>query len=137
MGKQLGGHHMTKTKELHLQVVRLDANQNPQVLTIPNNLKTFQNIVGGLIEVVEICDVLCIINEEGKLLDLDPNFAFPISVHEGKRYFDIIAGDCFFVGDDGENFRSLTDDEVIQAVTIASEGRRVLEFLKWRRQMEG
>lgn len=128
---------MTNTKELHVKIVRLDANQNPQILTIPNSLKTFQDIVGGLIEVVEICGVLCIINEEGKLLDLDPNFAYPIGVQEGKRYFDIIAGDCFFIGDDGENFRSLTEDEVLKAITVCSEGRRVFEFIKWRRQMEG
>lgn len=128
---------MTTKKEKQIQAVRLDANGDPQILTIANDLKTFQGIVGGLIEVVEFGDVLCIINEEGKLLDLEPNFAYPIGVQEGKRYFDIIAGDCFFVGEGGMEFRSLTEDEIRKALTIIIEGRRVFEFLQFRMKMEG
>ena len=76
-----------------------------EVKEIENKLEAMQELVGGLIEVVPFDDVLLICNEEGKLMDLEPNLLFD---------FDYIAGNCFLVGDDFENgdFKSLTDDEI-------------------------
>ena len=54
------------------------------IADIKNELKTLQKIVGGYIEVIPLDETtVCICNEEGKLLNLEPNFNF--------RY-DIICG---------------------------------------------
>jgi hypothetical protein len=116
-------------KEQYIQVMRLDAQGLPKVEVIDNDLKTFQDIVGGYIEVVtfyyEGGTVLCIINEEGKLNGSRPNFAFPIHWQD-KTYYDIIFGDVLFVGEDGEEFRGLNRDEIEHALKVTSEGREAL-----------
>lgn len=74
-------------------------------LTIPNTLESKQQLVGGLIEVIQYDDALLICNDEGKILNMPPNLIFD---------YDYIAGDCFVIGDDYENgdFRSLTFEEI-------------------------
>ena len=76
-----------------------------EVKEIENELKVLQELVGGLIEVINFDDLLLICNEEGKLMNLEPNLLFE---------FDYIAGNCLLVGDDFENgeFKSLTDYEI-------------------------
>jgi hypothetical protein len=71
--------------------------------------------VQGLIELVyNDDDTIIVCNDEGKLIGMD-----------GNRRLDngttIIAGPFFVVGDDGEDFRSLTDDEVEKYVNRFSE----------------
>ena len=47
------------------------------VTYMSNTLRAFQKAVGGNIETVSICKgVTMVVNEEGKILDLDANFAF-------------------------------------------------------------
>lgn len=65
---------------------------------IRNELEEFQDIVEGFIETIPVdrggrVGLIC--NEEGKLLDLPPNFII------GS---DIIMGNAVFVGVDGEVF---------------------------------
>lgn len=88
-----------------LKVLLKRVGKEPEVVEIKNNLETKQELVGGLIEVVQYDDVIIICNEEGKVLGLPPNLIFEL---------DYIAGDCFIVGDDYEHgdFKSLTDDEI-------------------------
>ena len=76
-----------------------------EVIEIENTLEKFQELVGGLIEVISFDDLLLICNEEGKLLNLEPNLLFE---------FDYIAGNCLLVGDDFDNatFKGLTDYEI-------------------------
>ena len=66
-------------------------------LSINNALKTFQNIVGGYIEVGPIggSGAVMICNEEGKLLGLPYNFRKPN---------DIIVGTVIVVGTSGAEF---------------------------------
>lgn len=117
--------------------MRLDAQGLPVVEEVENDLKSFQKIVGGLIEVVYFGkDVLCIINEEGKLDGLKPNFAYPIEIEE-QTFYDIIVGNCFFVGDDGYTFRSLTDKELRYAIEVASDGRDMLYDMAMKQMFEG
>lgn len=127
---------MTSKKEKNINVVRLDANGFPVVETVENDLKTFQKVVGGLIEVVPFGKILCIINEEGKLLELAPNFAFPVTEYEDRLYFDVIMGDVIFVGDDGMEFRGLTDEEVADTLLIVSKGREALHNIRLNQMME-
>lgn len=97
---------MNKKLEKQLRVLVKKVNQSPTVETIENTLEAKQDLVGGLIEVVPFDDVLLICNEEGKILNMNPNIILDNN--------DYIAGDCFFIGDDYNNadFKSLTDEEI-------------------------
>ena len=73
-----------------------------------SRLDFLKSIVGGYIEVVGNGDgTLIICNEEGKLQGLEGNRR----IRDGAS---VIAGTFFVVGDDGENFRSLTESEVVK-----------------------
>lgn len=89
-----------------LTVVMVEPHKTPYVTEIADALSALQRCVGGYIEVVGNGDgTLIICNEEGKLIGLDGNRR----IHDGMS---VIAGTFFVVGDDGENFRSLTESEV-------------------------
>ena len=61
-------------KNKMMKVVVKKVNKTQEVVTIPNELKALQSLVGGIIEIVEIGDgVLMVCNEEGKLKNLYPN----------------------------------------------------------------
>lgn len=89
-----------------VKIVYLKVNEEPKVMEIENTLEAKQKLVGGLIEEVPFRRGISLIcNEEGKILNLKPNLFFKD---------DFIAGDCFFIGDDGmsEDFKSLTNEQV-------------------------
>lgn len=89
-----------------LTVVMVEPHKTPYVTEIADELSALQRCVGGYIEVVGNGDgTLIICNEEGKLQGLEGNRR----IRDGMS---IIAGTFFVVGDDGENFRSLTESEV-------------------------
>lgn len=89
-----------------LTVVMVKPHKTPYVTEITDELSALQRCVGGYIEVVGNGDgTLIICNEEGKLQGLEGNRR----IRDGAS---IIAGTFFVVGDDGENFRSLTESEV-------------------------
>lgn len=94
-------------KQKQVIILYKKVGEKPVPMKIDNTLEAKQKLVGGLIEVVDFDDILLVCNEEGKLLNLRPNLAFP---------YDYIAGDCFLIGDDFEHgeFKSLTKDEVIK-----------------------
>lgn len=67
---------------------------------VKNTLLTFQGLVGGYIETVTVCDgLVLIVNEEGKLQQMEPNILFRN---------DWLVGTVVAVGLDkeGENFAS-------------------------------
>lgn len=67
---------------------------------IKNELKEMQELVGGYIEcVMFLGNTVIVCNEEGQLIPL-------------KRNILDIYGTFFVVGVDGDEFRSLTEDEV-------------------------
>ena len=80
-------------------------NKLPEVVEIPDTLKSLQELVGGYIEycyMPEHEDVVLICNEEGKINGMGPNRDIG---------HDIIFGPFFVIGDNpdiGENI-SLTD----------------------------
>ena len=82
----------------------------PRVKEIKNDLDEYKEIVGGWIEIVyPFDDKVCVVcNDEAKLIGLPLNRELE---HNGRVY-DIIAGTFFVVGIDGEDFRSLTDEEI-------------------------
>ena len=76
-----------------------------RIVTIPNTLKAMQKLVGGYIETMSLPNGLVIvIDEEGRLKGL----------HENVRCvrYGTIVGTLFITAADGEEFRSLTTEEI-------------------------
>ena len=75
-----------------------------RVEIVKDEYSTYNNLVGGYIEVVSLHNgVLMVCNEEGKMHGLEPNLIF---LH------DIIVGDIFFCSQKGPDFASLTDAQI-------------------------
>ena len=89
-----------------MRVLYVEPGKAPYESEICNDLRSMQRAVGnGLIEPIYMDDGCVLVgNEESKLRGM-----------QGNRHLDgggIIAGPFFICGDAGENFRSLTDEEV-------------------------
>ena len=92
-------------KENTIKILKIEVGSSPIVKEITNDLKSLQAEVGGLIQPLNIGrDCMIVLNEEGKINGMKPN-----------RWLgddDIICGPFFICGDDGENFTSLTDEQI-------------------------
>lgn len=94
-----------------LRVVVKEPNEPAKVKQIEHDLDSYQNIVDGYIEVIDIPgpgdeSISIILNEEGKLYNLQNNIKCP-------EYLDVLVGNLIFVGNDGEgDFKDLTNDEI-------------------------
>lgn len=87
-----------------LRILMVEPRKAPYEASVPHELTAMQQTVGGLIEVVRNGDgTLLVCNEEGKLLGMEGNRRIP---------GDVLAGPFFVVGDTGETFRSLTEEEL-------------------------
>jgi hypothetical protein len=85
-----------------IRVAIMEPNKEIEIKQVENTLETFQQIVGGYIEVVPFnpeLGIVMVCNEEGKLLGLEPNF------HWG---LDTIVGTVVFVDGQTDEFRDLT-----------------------------
>ena len=94
-------------KEKNIKVIIVEPSKPARVEVIENTLSNLQSIVGGLIECIREDGFDIIINEEGKFIDLEPNFG----IYEGQDY---VAGTAIFAGvdyDEGE-FKSLSDQQL-------------------------
>lgn len=108
---------MSKSKTITALILK--CGEYPEVTEIPNDLHTFQQIVGGYIETVSLDSRTdLILNEEGKLTGLDPNRELDYKklgyqVPEEYRY-DIVMGDCLIVGVNNRtgNFTSLREAQI-------------------------
>lgn len=95
-----GGQRMKE----NLRILMVEPRKAPYEASVPHELTAMQQTVGGLIEVVRNGDgTLLVCNEEGKLLGMEGNRRIP---------GDVLAGPFFVVGDAGETFRSLTEEEL-------------------------
>lgn len=91
----------------------VEPHKAPFEMTVADQLSDLQETVGGLIEIVDNGDgTLIVCNEESKLNGMDGNRRL-----EG----DVIAGPFFIVGEQGEDFRSLTNNEVEKYMERFSE----------------
>ena len=97
--------------ESKIKVLAIRPACKPEVVEIDNELKAFQSFVGGYIQVLypwkDEVGIIC--NDEGKFCGVELNRA--LRNNEGKVY-DIIAGDFLIAGLDGEDFGSLSDEQV-------------------------
>ncbi len=88
----------------HIEVAIVEPNKPARFEKITNTLEAKQKIVGGYIEVIRMDGFDIIINEEGKLIDLEPNFG----IYGGMDY---VAGTAIFAGVNYEKgeFKSLNE----------------------------
>ena len=92
-------------------------NKLPEVVEIPDTLKSLQELVGGYIEycyMPEHEDIVLICNEEGKINGMGPNRDIG---------HDIIFGPFFVIGDNpdiGENI-SLTEEQISKWTKLFDE----------------
>lgn len=91
-----------------MRIVYVEPHKAPYISEIEHSLEAEQKAVGGLIDLVYNDDgTLLVCNDEGKLIGMDGNR----HIGDGSS---IIAGPFFVVGDGGEDFRSLTESEVMK-----------------------
>ena len=89
-----------------LAVVFVEPHKKPVIRKLRNEYEDISHAVGGLIEHIYQEDgTILVANEESKLLGMEGNRR----IHDGKS---ILAGPFFVVGDDGEEYRSLTEAEI-------------------------
>lgn len=103
----------------------------PYVTEIENSLKSFQNIVGGYIECIEIPDaegIDIILNEEGKIYGLAPNVYLP-------EYDDCIMGPIIVVAFDSSSGEHIgLNDKQISEVMHYLNDNHVKDFEQFARR---
>lgn len=98
-----------------MKVVALYPGERAKIEEIDSSLEGMQKFVGGDIEASypfdeEVC-IVC--NEEGKIMGLPLNRAIYAEVSENSReMIDIIAGPAFICDCSGENFASLSEEQL-------------------------
>ena len=91
--------------ENEITVLKVEPGKAPEQITIPNTLKAMQELVGGHIEIVDYQGTCLVCNEEGKLLELEPN---------RRVGQDVIAGTFFLANHDLEgNLCSLSQEDLV------------------------
>lgn len=97
-----------------MRVLMKEPGKDPRTMVIPNDLGTLQQLVDGYIEVHKLTDgLVMIVNEEGKLKGLEPNFYV-------DRLKDTILGTAIFCGEDGEEFADINEHDLVVLQTFFS-----------------
>lgn len=87
---------------------------NPITLVVKNELATYQRLVGGYVEAIDVGEgVVMLCDEEGALKQNSINLIYADSVY--------IFGTVIFVGTDGEDFVSLTADQEAHVRRLTDE----------------
>ena len=94
-----------------IKVLLLEPNKLARIADIDSSLEGMQRIVGGMIEAYypfeeQVCFVC---NDEGKINGMPLNRAV---YGDGKEMLDIIAGTAFICDCSGENFGSLSEEQL-------------------------
>ena len=99
-----------------MRILYKQPGQDPRSIVIPNELKVMQQLVGGRIETLRISDNgILVMNEEGKLRGLEPNFYL-------GAIGDTIVGPVLVVGENGDEFADLPEDEAEEIFRIMRGG---------------
>lgn len=86
-----------------MKIVYFEVGKEAKVMEVENTLESLQELVGGYIETVTLGEIIIVVNEEGRILELPLNRIF------GRMYF---YGNFFIVSSDGDEFSSLTDEHI-------------------------
>jgi len=104
-------------KTIRVAIIKSEGSQLEVKLDFSHTLENMQEVVGGYIEAITIREdsigrrITVWINEEGKLINLPPNFA--IIDEESGRLLDVVMGDVLITSCDVEGeIVSLTDEEL-------------------------
>ncbi len=102
-----------------MRIVYVEPHRAPYISEIEHSLEAEQKAVGGRIEPINNGDGTCLIgNEDSKLIGMD-----------GNRHFgdgaSIIAGPFFVCGLTGDDFRGLTDEEVVKYMDRFAEPEEI------------
>lgn len=116
-----------------IKVVLLEPGKVARATEIDASLEGMQKVVGGLIEPVYYFQepVCFIVNEEGKMTGLDLNRGV---YNDKKQLVDIIAGTAFICDCSGENFGSLTDEQLKK---YSKQFKYPEKFFKINEQIKG
>ena len=94
-----------------IKVLLVEPMEKPRVIEIERDLDTFHELVGGYLQAVypwgSSCALIC--DDDGKGKGYLPNRAL---VDENGIPYDIVVGSFFICGISGEDFASLTDEQV-------------------------
>lgn len=109
-------------KEKEITVLRVSPHKKPEAVTLKNELSALQEAVSSgvkdyhhliqLVGVEEGVDLL--LNDEGKLIGFEPDRRF------GQ---DVLVGDFYVVGTDGENLASLPQDKMEKYAALSRAGQ--------------
>ena len=101
---------------MKIKALLVKPNEEPKIVEIENELFELQNIVDGYIEPIAVEDeIVAIVNEEGQLLNMTPNF------YVG---YQLIVGPALFVRDVNDvEYLSLTEEQIDIVKNIVEEGR--------------
>ncbi len=101
-----------------MKIIVKKVGEMPEIKEIKGTLEELQNIVGGYIESFPIAEnIVCICNEEGKLMGLNENFIFNC---------DSIVGDVFFCSVGEYDFESLNEKQIENMMVVL----RLCEMIK-------
>ena len=93
-------------REEKIRVLKVEPHEYPREHILRNDLKSMQEVVGGLIDIIDLeKDVCVLLNDEGKLIGLDGN----------RRLWngDIITGTFYVCGSDNDgNLTSLNNEQI-------------------------
>ncbi len=91
-------------KDNVIKVLKVEPKKKPEICLLKNDLKSLQEAVGGLIEIISLdVGVALLCNEEGKLIGLEPN---------RRLGSDIIVGTFYVLGDDENGvLKSLSEED--------------------------
>jgi len=104
-------------KEKNIRVLTCKIGEMPRIEMVENSLANLQEFVSGYIELTYVEGVMMIINEEGKLQNLKPNFVL--------SSWDVVVGNVLFTGNANENFASISDDEILTVIAYLGHIGRV------------
>lgn len=92
-----------------MKVLLKKVNEKPVITEIPNELQSFQDLVGGYIEVIRtgIGNTIMVCDEEGKINRKPVNFITPN---------DVIVGDVCFCAVVDEEFHSITEEQANEII---------------------
>ena len=95
-----------------MTILKICPGCKPEVVTIPHNLKSMQEVVGGCIEAIYPYEdaVALVCNDEGKLMGLPLNRA--VRDPATGKVLDIISGTFFICGLSEDDFASLTKKQI-------------------------
>lgn len=84
--------------------------EEPKKIDIEDTLEAYRSIIGGSLEHLGFGNGIgMLFDEDGKFKDLSPNFFL---FDDREAPIDVVVGNVLFVGEKGEEFVSLSDEEI-------------------------